>query len=374
VTAAADVPAPVAASLANVCAVVPTRSDAAPVVDGAGVTFQLADPMGRLEAVRLVPEVELSGNDFTRRDGTWRLRVSRPPVERMEYLFEIAGHNGQQMTITDPANPLRVAGAFGDKSVVRFPGYREPVWLGQPQISHTTTPLSIDTRMPATRSGLLWSPASLAAREPAPLVVVHDGPEFATLGSFTGYLGALINGGALPPLRAALLAPGARNTWYSANPRYAAALCTEVIPALDDVAPSTMRVGVGVSLGALAMLHAHCSYPTVFDALLLQSGSFFTPTLDPQERRFEGFSAVTDFVAAVQRAARTGRPVPTAMTCGRAEENLANNRRMAATLTRLGYPLDFRVVPDAHNYTAWRDALDPPFTRLLTALVDANAA
>jgi uncharacterized protein (DUF885 family) len=39
---------------------------------------------------------------------------------------------------------------------------------------------------------------------------------------------------------------------------------------------------------------------------------------------------------------------------------------LAATLRAAGYPVDFKTVRDAHNYTAWRDALDPSLTRLLT--------
>ena len=46
-----------------------------------------------------------------------------------------------------------------------------------------------------------------------------------------------------------------------------------MLPALPA---ATVRVGVGVSLGALAMLHAHRTQPPAFDALFLQSGSFFT--------------------------------------------------------------------------------------------------
>ncbi len=59
--------------------------------------------------------------------------------------------------------------------------------------------------------------------------------------------------------------------------------------------------------------------------------------------------------------------VPVVMTCGTAEENLANNRQMAATLTKQGYTARLVEVPDAHNYVAWRDAFDPALTELLRA-------
>lgn len=354
----------------------PKRTAPVPGADDDGVTFSLADPSGRLAAVRLEQELGLSaGLDFARTGGVWTVHLPRPAVDRMEYLFTIVDHNDFHATIPDPRNPLRVGGAFGDKSVVLFPGYREPSWLALPAGPASTQPLSIRTRARrTTMTGLLWAPDELAADEPSPMLVVHDGPEYATLGGLTHYLGTLIQAGTVPALRAALLAPGDRNSFYSANRGYATALCNEVIPELDRLAPTTVRIGVGASLGAVAMLHAHRSFPATFGGLLLQSGSFFTPELDPQESGFSGFKAVTTFVAEVTGADSDPHPVPTAITCGGPEENLANNRHLAATLTRLGYRVDFREVRDTHNYTAWRDALDPACTDLLTSVVSAHAA
>jgi enterochelin esterase family protein len=204
-----------------------------------------------------------------------------------------------------------------------------------------------------------------------PLLLVHDGPEFAAQGALLRCVAALIADGTLPPLRVALLAPGDRNAWYAANPAYAETLVSDVPAALP---PATVRIGVGVSLGALAMLHLHRAFPTVLDGLLLQSGSFFTPDLDGQEAHFSGFRAVTEFVRSVHEAERDSHPVPAVLTCGVAEENLANNQRMAATLERLGYDVQLHTTRDAHNYTAWRDALHPQLATLVTALPGRHAA
>jgi enterochelin esterase family protein len=57
---------------------------------------------------------------------------------------------------------------------------------------------------------------------------------------------------------------------------------------------ASVRVGIGASLGALALLHAHLAAPAMFDGLFLQSGSFFRGRTDPQERglaRFLGGSS-----------------------------------------------------------------------------------
>ena len=56
------------------------------------------------------------------------------------------------------------------------------------------------------------------------------------------------------------------------------------------------------------------------------------------------------------------------MTSGSAEENVHNNRVMAAHLARLGCEVTSAERPDVHNYTAWRDVLDPHLTALLHRL------
>lgn len=124
-------------------------------------------------------------------------------------------------------------------------------------------------------------------------------------------------------------------------------------------------VGAGASLGALAMLHAQRRHPERFAALFLQSGSFFQPRFDRQESGFRRYLRIVRFTGRVRRDAAFDAGVPAALTCGAVEENLANNRDMAAVLGRQGYTVSFSEVPDAHNWTGWRDALDPDLTRLL---------
>lgn len=338
------------------------------------MTFDLVDRPGRLAGVRLQQDIGLTGPlEFVRTRGVWRLDVELPDVDRMEYLFEVRDHNGAHMTITDPANPRRAPGAFGEKSVLELDGYQPPSWLATTPGESVETSLQVSAPdLDGTVEVTVWAPTGLD--EAAPLIVAHDGPEYTRLGRLTQYLGAAIATGDLPPLRAALVGPGDRNAWYSANPAYAQTLMKDVLDELEEVAPATIRLGIGVSLGGLAMLHAHNAYPAALDGLFLQSGSFFTTQLDPQEADFSGFRAVTEFVRAVQEVEAASRPVPTVITCGAVEENLANNELMAATLARLGYTVRTATVRDAHNYTAWRDALHPHLSDLVTAAMGAHAS
>ncbi|HTR94069.1 MAG TPA: hypothetical protein VMI73_20235 [Trebonia sp.] len=95
------------------------------------VTFRLADPEHRLAGVRLIQDVRIPGDrlGFHRGGDGWELVIDRPPVNRMEYLLELRHPNGGAETVLDPGNPRQVAGAFGPKSVLEFPGYTPPGWL-----------------------------------------------------------------------------------------------------------------------------------------------------------------------------------------------------------------------------------------------------
>ena len=112
--------------------------------------------------------------------------------------------------------------------------------------------------------------------------------------------------------------------WYAANETYLAAELA-VLDQLADQVPTTDR---WVTLGAF-------------------------------------FDHVTAAVREVGQTDRTGRPLQIALTCGRLEENFANNDAMASVLADQGHLVVFAPVADLHNYTAWRDALHPTLTHLL---------
>jgi enterochelin esterase-like enzyme len=345
--------------------------------------FRVADPGHALAGVRLQQDLGIAADllDFRRADSGWELTLDRPPVARMEYLLELHRRDGGTEVVPDPANPRQAAGAFGPKSVLEFPSYEAPAWLAASADAGSSTTFAV----PASSLGeavavRIWAPSGTPGDEPLPLLIVHDGPEYDSLASLTRYLGAGIAGGWLPRLRAALLSPGRlgsgqpgsgqlspgnRNDWYSASGSYARVLMTQVLPAATGSVASTVQIGMGTSLGGLAMLHAHCRYPGVFSGLFLQSGSYFVPRLDSQERRFPYYRRITAFTAAMRAPGVPGAPVPVVMTCGSIEENIGNNRLMLAVLRSGGYPAALHEVPDVHNYTAWRDAFHPYLTELV---------
>ena len=147
-------------------------------VEGDEVVFRLADPTARLTGVRPGegPESCPVRIEFGRVAGGWELRIPRPPLlDRMEYMFELP----RTATVTDPSNPRTVDGAFGEQS-----------W--RCSAIHAAVVASTSSRcprrlepMPVTGTPLghvemqIWSPADADPGEPLPLLVAHDGPEFA---------------------------------------------------------------------------------------------------------------------------------------------------------------------------------------------------
>jgi enterochelin esterase-like enzyme len=379
---------------------------AGPEVATARVIFRLPDPDAALQEVRLYQEVQRPrvGPAFTRvaagpgRAPTWELDFPRPAVDRMEYQLALRYPGAGPVLLPDPANPLRADGPFGEKSVIEFPGYQPPAWLaaappaaptdqGTPPIHRGTTPAV--PRTPPATTGLAVPSRVLGARvpvevwrspggrrrrpgDPLPMLVVHDGPEYARYAALLDLLTVATADGRLPPMRAALLAPVDRNEHYSASPAWSRTLVSEVLPALQALAPTPPGrrhlVGMGASLGALATLAAAGTAPASFGGLFLQSGSFFRPVADAHERDFPRFRRITRFVDDLAAGGGSAEPASATLTCGTVEENLHGNRVVRDALAARGWQVALTEHRDAHNWVSWRDTFDPWLVGLLQEL------
>jgi enterochelin esterase-like enzyme len=331
---------------------------------GSEIGFRLRDQDQRLSSVRVMsaalsPPPELAYSPATR---TWEARVPCPPVQRLEYKLELGHAGGRTESVCDPDNPRRVPGGFGESSELWCAGYREPDWLHLPPAPGEWRDVYLP--MHALRAELvarIWSPVTPTAN----VLVAHDGPDFHRYGELGRYLAAMIGANRIPPGHLVLLPPGERLEWYSASPAYARALATDVLPKIAaELGTDRPVVGIGASLGALAMLHAQRRHAARFAGLFLQSGSFFQPRFDRQESGFARWLRIVRFTGRVLRRA-DGPAIPAVLTCGTVEENLANNRDMYAALRRQGYPVTMIENADGHNWVGWRDCFDPHLTALL---------
>lgn len=331
-------------------------------VEGDEIVFRVADPAHDLTGVRLEKDRSVQGETaFTSVTEGWELRIPRPALGRLEYKFELPDG-----TVTDPANPLTIGAPFGEKSWLALPGYTAPAWTEAAPVQSAVVSVPVTGTPVGDVDVHVWTPTDAAPGESLPLLLSHDGPEFATYARLTDWAGAMVAQGNLPRFRIALVKPGKRNEWYAASSQYATALTRHVLPAVVKAfASEPAPVLMGASLGALSALHAEWTHPGTFAGLFLQSGSFFMRRTDPQESGFSHYGEVTGFVSTVLDSAEASSRPLIGMTCGNQEENVHNNRVMAAHLMTLGLDVRYDEWPDMHNFTAWRDVLDPGLTTLL---------
>ena len=283
--------------------------------------WRFADPHRLWAGVRLQQRAGLdpAGLDFERDGDAWVLEAVRPPVDRIEYRFELRAADGRTETVNDPANPLRAAGVFGDPSVLELPEYVAPWWLSSAPPSEDAGEVEDGSagwqrvQLTARGRGLrdvpiqLCSPSWAAPADPLPLLVAHDGGELDALARITTYAAKTVAAGSVPAYRIALLSPLDRDNWYSGSTAYGRTLATSVLPLIRyQVAVQGPVVGYGASLGALSMLATQVRHPGTFGGLMLASGSFFHPTDDPQEAGFRRYWRIVDRVTDVlQGALRT---------------------------------------------------------------------
>src|ERR1700754_1007599 len=128
---------------------------------------RVAVPVRLYTAVRLTSDLHLSEADrsFARRDDEWVLDLRPPDVRRLEYQLELVGPGGGVEDALDPGNPHRAPGAFGEKSVLLLPGYREPAWLSEAGVEGSSRELEVPGRgLGASVAIRVWEPAGAEDR------------------------------------------------------------------------------------------------------------------------------------------------------------------------------------------------------------------
>jgi enterochelin esterase family protein len=299
--------------------------------------------------------------------GLW---FSAPTVDRLEYELEVVAGETRHYRL-DPLNPLQVAGPFGNRSVAIAPGYAEPLYAQPPpadavgRLEAHEAPLFIEKRhgrwVRHRGELLIWHPPGADAMHVLPIVVFLDGPEFVQFAAARRALENLVHEGRLAPCRAVFIPPVERNRQYAAEPDMARYLGEDLGAVLEPLLPipasPEQRIGVGASLGALALLHSYATTSGFLGRLLLQSGSYFQQRTDPDEQQFPYYERITRFVGAILSGEQPVAPTDIVMACGSGGENLANNRRMLQALRAGGSSVRFITFRDAHTWTGWRDSL-----------------
>lgn len=230
----------------------------------------------------------------------------------------------------------------------------------------------------------LWSHDGDAAEHRRPLLVVHDGHEFdgaENEGHLTSLMGRWIRDGEIPAYNVALLsadddANSDRLTNYGASQQYSDVLRHHVLPEIRRHAPTDgPTVGMGASMGALAMLYSADS----FDGLFLQSTSSHHRDYHPEQDYLELYGAhgcpdvfyrVEQFVGEARARLPVDRQLVITMTCSTEEGNYVGNQDIFYRLREQGHTMvGVPVEGNQHHYDSWRSLVDPHLGDLLAAAV-----
>lgn len=294
--------------------------------------------------------VELKKN----RQGIWQYNASLPEDAYVEYAFLVDGKRSN-----DPHNPRLVhngINAYNNYFYMPDGGptalARREKGIARGRVTRHLVPAVYllgeedhSIRL-FQRAVYLYQPA---VKEPCPLLVVFDGPDYLRRASLAAILDNLIAQKRIRPLAVAMVANGKRNRFieYACSDVTLGFLLDSVLPLahkelnLLDIERHPGAYGVlGASMGGLIALYAGMRYPQVFGKVLSQSGSFF-----PQ------------FIVHELARHKVALDLDIWMDVGTLEYLYEYNQRMYALLIAQGYRVKSSEFHAGHNYIAWRDHL-----------------
>lgn len=282
----------------------------------------------------------------------WRHTMKLPKDAYIEYAFLVDGER-----MLDPRNPRRVYNGINAYNHYFYMPDNGPTPLikNKRSVPHgTVTRHTIAARYLLggddhaarlyQRDVYLYQPPTI---EPAPLVVVFDGPDYLHRAKLPLIVDNLIDQKRIRPLALAMIANGKKNRFieYACNDATLGFLAFNVLPLarrqlkLVDYKKEPGVYGVlGASMGGLIALYAGLRYPEAFGHVLSQSGAFY-----PQ-------FVINDLVQARQSV-----QIKIWMDVGTLEYLHPFNQQMHALLAAQGYAASYQEYHGGHNYTAWRN-------------------
>ena len=306
----------------------------------------------------------------------WMLHLPVEDNGRFEYKLNIVRAGGEEWVL-DPLNPNRAGDPFGENSVAMTFGYQRPAWSvanGAPK-GHVEG-LEVESAVfGEARREQVYVPPGYVATGVYPLVIFHDGGDYATYADLRVSLDNLIDAGDIPPLIAVLVQAGDRMSEYPRSRRHARYVVHELLPAIEDryaIDPDPRhRVLLGASLGAVASLSTAFRYPGTFGGLILKSGTFILDASLLKHREHPVFRKTARLVEAMKRA--PALPETRAfVSTGELEGLATQNRAMADFLESHGVSVKFQSSWDGHHWHNWRDQLRDALMWVLTEGPDRN--
>lgn len=306
---------------------------------------------------------------FRRLDETslWWTHVDVPPDARFDYRLAVV-KMGKVRSVRDPLNKQESSNPFGANSQASGPAYSAPPWTrSDPDVAGgELRDIEVDSAIYGGRA-VVPCYVPISAAPDMPLLMVHDGSDYAIHASIVTVLDNLIATGLIPPVAAIFSDPDTRTTEYAADLHHANFVVQELLPGVEEMLglEAGRRVAVGASLGGVAALHAAWTHPGVFSGLVLQSGSFVRAMGGPHKRG-PVFAPVVRWMD--QFMADPGDlPSKIHMSCGQFDGLIDDNRRLSAFLRDRGTAIDYTDAPDGHDWTYWRNDLGPALSHVLSS-------
>ena len=284
---------------------------------------------------------------------TFTLQVTLDPAARIEYL--IAYRN---RFVQDPGNPLSVPAPAGPpRSELRMPGYRPPVPLTAPRARGTLDDVAFEGGRGDRRRIRVYVPAA-GSQGPAnrlrpgyggqeaghhvrSVLYVHDGAIFLDQLALPALLDSLIDAHQIAPVIVVFVDAVDRHDDYEPGSPFRTVVTNEIVPRIErQYAIAEARRGLmGLSRSTVGAIDTCVNGGIRFDACALVAPAVAHPH----------FSAVLPAAAITTRffiAAGT-YDIPL----------IADARALRDELERRKLPVHYTEIPQGHNHTAFRAAL-----------------
>jgi enterochelin esterase-like enzyme len=198
------------------------------------------------------------------------------------------------------------------------------------------------------------------ARDPLPVVVLHDGVAFQRLARATDVLAAQVAAGKAKPAHLVYLEPGDRLEEYAWDERHGRFVHDEVRPLVAaHHATDGVWWAMGVSLGGLAAATLALEAPDAWTGVVAQGGAFLGT---PADRRHHGAEASW---LAERLEAGAGAHLRWVLDVGTLDWLHPVHGRVRAALTAHGAGVAYAERTAGHNWRCWRDGLADAFAAAL---------
>lgn len=320
------------------------------------VLFLYQGPQQRVTLNSQLPGPRES-HEFTRISGTNLFYLVRD-VEtdaRIDYKFVLDDGDW----IEDPWNPRTQPSAFGTSSYFWMPLYRVPDFAHHPGAAHgRLEDLVWESKILGnSRTAKIYLPPGYAepSKREYPSVYIHDGVDYLNFTNIADLLDNAIANGRVPPAILVLVPPVEREKEYRANPDFARAVVTELVPTVDAAyrtrKAASSRATLGASMGGLCAVHLAASYPEIFGNCAGQSSAFFE-------------ESPLDLVPLNLESEAPRKNLRIHLDVGTYEKHyikdlLTGNRKFAAAIRAKSYRLQYIEVHEGHSWGSWRARIIP---------------